>query len=165
MYHLVAPAAQYKPSTSSWFSNKHLQIMQKLIFIGLVHELLFYLGLSRPLFYFRLFYKQLPLNLFNKTYQWRDSNPGPLVSEATTLSTAPQPQPPLGIWHKVKWWHDPRFGPSNQWRIKMHWKQMTWTTSLPFDVQEKNWQYLSPILGNWLSCIRDRRYKLLRCIR
>ena len=29
--------------------------------------------------------------MFNKRCQWLDSNPGPLVSEATALPTAPQP--------------------------------------------------------------------------
>ena len=31
--------------------------------------------------------------MFNKSYQWLDSNPGHLVSEATALPTAPQPPP------------------------------------------------------------------------
>ena len=31
--------------------------------------------------------------MFNKSYRWLDSNSGPLVSEATTLPTAPQPLP------------------------------------------------------------------------
>ena len=49
---------------------------------------------SLPLFYFFcLFYKQLTVNMFNKSCRWMDSNPGPLVSEATTLSTVPQPLP------------------------------------------------------------------------
>ena len=50
------------------------------------------MGLSRPLFlYFRIFYKQLTVNMFIKSCRWSDSNPAPLVSEATALSTAPQP--------------------------------------------------------------------------
>ena len=43
-------------------------------------------------FYFRLFYKQLAINMFYKSCQWLDSNPGPLVSEATALPTV-QPLP------------------------------------------------------------------------
>ena len=31
--------------------------------------------------------------MFNKSCRWLDSNPGPLVSEATALPTAPQPLP------------------------------------------------------------------------
>ena len=31
--------------------------------------------------------------MFNKSCQWLDSNPGPLVTEATALPTAPQPLP------------------------------------------------------------------------
>ena len=34
--------------------------------------------------------------MFNKSCRWLDSNPGPLVSEATALPTAPQPLPILG---------------------------------------------------------------------
>ena len=49
---------------------------------------------SLPLFYFFcLFYKQLTVNMFNKSCRWMDSNKGPLVSEATTLSTVPQTLP------------------------------------------------------------------------
>ena len=43
--------------------------------------------------YFRLFNKQITANMFSKSCQWLDSNQGPLVSEATALPTAPQPQP------------------------------------------------------------------------
>ena len=54
------------------------------------------MGHSRPLFlYFRLFYKQITVNMFNKSSRWLDSNPGPLVLEANTLSTVPQPLPKL----------------------------------------------------------------------
>ena len=53
---------------------------------------LFYVfkGAVRGLFFFnfRLFYKQLIVNKFNKSCRWLDSNPGPLVSEATALRTA-----------------------------------------------------------------------------
>ena len=37
-----------------------------------------------------VFYKQLLLNMFNKSCWWQDSNTGPLVSEATTLPIVPQ---------------------------------------------------------------------------
>ena len=48
---------------------------------------------SRPLFlYFRLFYKLLIVNMFNKSCLWLDSNPGPLESKATA-TTVPQPLP------------------------------------------------------------------------
>ena len=54
------------------------------------------MGHSRPLFlYFRLFDKQLTINMFNKSCQVQDSNPGPLESEATALSTVPQALPKL----------------------------------------------------------------------
>ena len=43
----------------------------------------FWGGPFRPLFYFRLFYKQLTVNMLNKRCRWLDLNPGPLVSEAT----------------------------------------------------------------------------------
>ena len=46
------------------------------------------MGHSRPLFlHFRLSYKLLTLNNVNKSFLRLDSNPGPLVSEATALST------------------------------------------------------------------------------
>ena len=44
-------------------------------------------------FIFRLFYKQLTVNKCSKSCRWLDSNPGPLVSETTTLPTAQQPLP------------------------------------------------------------------------
>ena len=44
--------------------------------------------------YFRLFYKQITVNIFNKSCRWLDSNPGPLVLKATALS-ADQQQLPL----------------------------------------------------------------------
>ena len=43
--------------------------------------------------YFRLFYKQLAVNVFNKSCRGLDSNPSPFKSQATTLSTVPQPLP------------------------------------------------------------------------
>ena len=46
-------------------------------------------------FYFRLFYKQLTVNMFNKSCRWLDSNPGPLILEATALSTAPHHCPSI----------------------------------------------------------------------
>ena len=42
---------------------------------------------------FRLFYKQLTVYSFNKSCRWLDSNPGPLVAEATALPTVPQQLP------------------------------------------------------------------------
>ena len=52
------------------------------------------MGHFQPLFlYFCLFYKQLTVTRLNKSCRWLDSNPGPLVSEATALSTVPQPLP------------------------------------------------------------------------
>ena len=51
---------------------------------------------SRPFFFIfvRLFYKQLTGNIGSKkSCRWLDSNCGPLVSEATTLPTEPQPLP------------------------------------------------------------------------
>ena len=51
-------------------------------------------GHSRPLFfYFRLFNTQLTVNKCLNICQWQGSNHGPLVSEATTLPTEPQPLP------------------------------------------------------------------------
>ena len=44
-------------------------------------------------FYLRLFYKQLTVNMFNKSCRWLDSNQSPLVSEATALPSMPQPHP------------------------------------------------------------------------
>ena len=50
-------------------------------------------------------------HMFNKSCRWLDSNPGPLVSEATALPTAPQPLPqmfskilclPLSFSHTIK---------------------------------------------------------------
>ena len=46
-------------------------------------------------FYFSKFYKQLTVIMFNKSWRWLDSNSGSLVSEATTLPTAPLPLPSL----------------------------------------------------------------------
>ena len=43
-------------------------------------------------FYFSIFYKQLSVIMFNKSWRWLDVNSG---SEATTLPTAPQPLPSL----------------------------------------------------------------------
>ena len=53
------------------------------------------MGHSRPLFlYFRLFNTVDSKQMFHiKVCQWLDSNGGPLVSEATTLPTQPQPRP------------------------------------------------------------------------
>ena len=51
---------------------------------------------SRPLFHnFRLFHKQLSVSkcLFTKSYRFLDSNLGPLVWEASALSTVPQSLP------------------------------------------------------------------------
>ena len=59
---------------------------------------------SRPLFlYFRLFCLQTVSSrwLFNKSYPWLDSNPGRLVSEATALSTVPQPLSRLPIFYTL----------------------------------------------------------------
>ena len=42
---------------------------------------------------FCLFYKQLTVKMFNKSCQRLDLNRGPLVLEANTLPTGPQPLP------------------------------------------------------------------------
>ena len=51
--------------------------------------------------------------MFNKSCWWLDSNPGPLVSEATALPTAPQPLPKLSCFNLkinlflLRWGGDP----------------------------------------------------------
>ena len=40
--------------------------------------------------------------MFDKKCQWRDSNPGPLVLEATALSTALQPLPQIIFFIDIK---------------------------------------------------------------
>ena len=53
------------------------------------------MGHSRPLFLlFSSFLQTVNMKYwFNKSCRWLDSNPGPLISEATALPTAPQPLP------------------------------------------------------------------------
>ena len=53
------------------------------------------MGHSRqPFLYFLSFLQTInSKKMFNKSCQWLDLNPGPLVSEATALPTAPQPLP------------------------------------------------------------------------
>ena len=65
------------------------------------------MGHSQPLFlYFHLFNTQLTLNKCSINF-WRrlDSNRGPLVLEATTLPTEPQPLPTAdALWSKCITW-------------------------------------------------------------
>ena len=63
------------------------------------------LGHSRPLIlYIRFSYRQLKRFLVNKCCRWLDSNPGPLVSDATKLSTVQQPLP-TKVYSKVQILH------------------------------------------------------------
>ena len=77
------------------------------LLLAMISSTSFKMGHSLTLFlYFRLSYKQLTVNMFNKSCRWLDSDPGHLVSEATELSTEPQPLPPnfnLFAWILCMW--------------------------------------------------------------
>ena len=74
-----------------------LSAYKKHFSLSLVTNVSFFLmDHSRPLFFILFFSWQLK-NVRNKNCWWLDSNPGPLVSEATTQPSGPQPLPKLWL--------------------------------------------------------------------